>query len=88
LDSISLTHASLAEQELAAVAEVFASGWPAGQGPQGKKLEVELAERYGVGDAVAVSNCGVALHLALLVLGVRPTCAPTPAPWTRRRSRT
>lgn len=72
LDPIAVTHASLGEQELAAVAEVFASGWPAGQGPQGKALEVELAERYGVGDAVAVSNCGVALHLAMLALGVQP----------------
>jgi dTDP-4-amino-4,6-dideoxygalactose transaminase len=72
MDMIPLTHASLGEQELAAVAEVFASGWPAGQGPRGKALEAELAARYGVGDAVAVSNCGAALHLALLALGVRP----------------
>ncbi|UED85141.1 DegT/DnrJ/EryC1/StrS family aminotransferase [Streptomyces profundus] len=69
---IPLVHASLGDEELAAVAEVFASGWPAGQGPQGKALEAELAERYGVGGAVATSNCGVALHLALLALGVAP----------------
>lgn len=72
MDTISLVHASLGEQELAAVAEVFASGWPAGQGPRGKALEAELADRYGVGGAVAVSNCGAALHLALLGLGVEP----------------
>lgn len=72
MDSIPLVHASLGEQELAAVAEVFASGWPAGQGPRGKALEAQLAERYGAGGAVAVSNCGAALHLALLALGVRP----------------
>jgi dTDP-4-amino-4,6-dideoxygalactose transaminase len=72
MDSIPLVHASLGERELAAVAEVFSSGWPAGQGPHGKALESLLAERYGVGDAVAVSNCGAALHLALLALGVRP----------------
>ncbi|WP_406004756.1 DegT/DnrJ/EryC1/StrS family aminotransferase [Streptomyces sp. NBC_00637] len=72
MEPISLVHASLGERELAAVAEVFASGWPAGQGPQGKALETELAERYGVGDAVAVSNCGAALHLAMLALGVGP----------------
>lgn len=70
MDTIPLVHASLGERELAAVAEVFSSGWPAGQGPRGKALETELAERYGVGDAVAVSNCGAALHLALLALGV------------------
>ncbi|MBC7273622.1 MAG: DegT/DnrJ/EryC1/StrS family aminotransferase [Streptomyces sp.] len=71
-DTIDLVHASLGEQELAAVAEVFASGWPAGQGPRGKALEAQLKERYGAGDAVAVSNCGAALHLAMLALGVKP----------------
>lgn len=70
MEPISLVHASLGEKELAAVAEVFASGWPAGQGPRGKALEAQLAEMYGVGDAVAVSNCGAALHLAMLALGV------------------
>jgi dTDP-4-amino-4,6-dideoxygalactose transaminase len=72
MDPIPLVHASLGDQELAAVAEVFASGWPAGQGPKGKALEVELAGRYGVGGAVALSNCGAALHLAMLALGVQP----------------
>jgi dTDP-4-amino-4,6-dideoxygalactose transaminase len=72
MDTIPLTHASLGKQELAAVAKVFSSGWPAGQGPRGKALEIELATRYGVGDAVAVSNCGAALHLAMLGLGVKP----------------
>jgi dTDP-4-amino-4,6-dideoxygalactose transaminase len=72
MDAIPLVHASLGEQELAAVAEVFSSGWPAGQGPRGKALEIELAKRYGTGGAVALSNCGAALHLALLALGVQP----------------
>ncbi|WP_255954009.1 DegT/DnrJ/EryC1/StrS family aminotransferase [Streptomyces odontomachi] len=72
MEPIPLVHASLGERELAAVAEVFASGWPAGQGPEGKALEAQLAGRYGVGDAVAVSNCGAALHLAMLALGVEP----------------
>ncbi|MFW6724447.1 DegT/DnrJ/EryC1/StrS family aminotransferase [Streptomyces sp. MAR4 CNY-716] len=72
MDKIPLTHASLGERELAAVAEVFASGWPAGQGPSGKALEAGLKQRYGAGGAVAVSNCGAALHLALLALGVKP----------------
>lgn len=72
MDTIPLVHASLGKQELEAVAEVFCSGWPAGQGPSGQALERELAERYGVGGAVAVSNCGAALHLALLALGVKP----------------
>jgi dTDP-4-amino-4,6-dideoxygalactose transaminase len=72
MNEIPLVRASLGEQELAAVAEVFASGWPAGQGPKGKSLETELASRFGIDGAVAVSNCGVALHLALLGLRVEP----------------
>ncbi|MFE6721794.1 DegT/DnrJ/EryC1/StrS family aminotransferase [Streptomyces albidoflavus] len=71
-EPIPLVHASLGDQELAAVAEVFASGWPAGQGPRGKALEAQLAKKYQVADAVAVSNCGAALHLALMALGVKP----------------
>jgi dTDP-4-amino-4,6-dideoxygalactose transaminase len=72
MDAIPLVHASLGEKELAAVAEVFSSGWPAGQGPKGKALELALAERYGVEGAVTLSNCGAALHLAMLGLGVEP----------------
>ncbi len=72
MDAIPLVHASLGEQELAAVAEVFASGWPAGQGPRSTALEAQLVSRYGVGGAVALANCGCALHLALLAYGVKP----------------
>lgn len=72
LDNVPLVRASLGDKELAAVAEVFSSGWPAGQGPRGPALEMELAKRYGVDGAVALSNCGAALHLAMLALGVEP----------------
>jgi len=72
METIPQVRASLGEPELAAVAEVFSSGWPAGQGPKGKALEIELARRHGVGGAVALSNCGAALHLAMLALGVQP----------------
>lgn len=69
---IDLVRASLGERELQAVAEVFRSGWPAGQGPQGKALETRLKSLYNVADAVAVSNCGAALDLAMATLGVSP----------------
>ncbi|MFW6693968.1 DegT/DnrJ/EryC1/StrS family aminotransferase [Streptomyces sp. MAR4 CNX-425] len=72
MDSIPLVHASLGKQELAAVEEVFASDWTAGQGPRGKALEAELAQRYSVADAVTLSSCAAALHLALLALKVEP----------------
>ncbi|MGH3165239.1 MAG: DegT/DnrJ/EryC1/StrS family aminotransferase [Trebonia sp.] len=69
---IPLTHASLGEQELAAVAAVFSTEWTAGQGPRVKALETELAARYEVGGAVTLSSCGAALHLSMLALGVEP----------------
>jgi dTDP-4-amino-4,6-dideoxygalactose transaminase len=72
MDTIPLVHASLGKQELAAVEEVFSADWTAGQGPRGKALELELAKRYEVGDAVALSSCAAALHLSLLALGVQP----------------
>lgn len=72
MDTIPLVHASLGKQELAAVEEVFSSDWTAGQGPRGKALERELASRYKVADAVALSSCGAALHLSMLALGVQP----------------
>lgn len=72
MDTIPLVHASLGNRELAAVEEVFSSDWTAGQGPQGKALELELIKRYEVADAVALSSCGAALHLSMLTLGVKP----------------
>lgn len=51
---------------------MFSSGRPVGQGPKGTALEAQLKQRYGAGGAVAVSNCGAALHLAMLALGVKP----------------
>lgn len=69
-EPIPLVFASLGEQELTAVADVFRSGWPAGQGPCGRALEARLIGEFGVADAVAVSSCGAALHLAMLALDV------------------
>ncbi|WP_225801884.1 DegT/DnrJ/EryC1/StrS aminotransferase family protein [Streptomyces sp. NK15101] len=73
-ESIPLVCASLGERELAAAAEVFSSGRPAGRGPQARALEAELARRLRIrtGEAVAVNDGGDALRLALLGLGVGP----------------
>ena len=57
--------------EGAAVAEVIASGWVS-QGPRVREFEAAFAERVGAAEAVAVSNCTTALHLALHVAGRRP----------------
>ena len=57
--------------EGAAVAEVIASGWVS-QGPRVRAFEAAFARRVGAAEAVAVSNCTVALQLALYVAGVGP----------------
>ena len=59
----------LCGDEGAAVAEAIASGWVS-QGPRVCEFEAAFARRVGAADAVAVSNCTVALHLALHVSGV------------------
>lgn len=59
----------LGEEEIAAVAEVIASGWVA-QGPRVARFETAFAEAMGAEHAVATSNCTTALHLALVVAGV------------------
>ncbi|WP_448074041.1 DegT/DnrJ/EryC1/StrS family aminotransferase [Georgenia yuyongxinii] len=61
----------LGEEETAAVGEVIASGWVA-QGPRVAEFERQFAGTQGVAHAVATSSCTTALHLALIVAGVRP----------------
>jgi perosamine synthetase len=57
------------EEELEAVQRPLLSGWVT-QGPEVAAFEREFAEFVGAKHAVAVSNCTVALHMALKVLGV------------------
>ncbi len=71
-ESIALGQPTVGDEELAAVAEVFRSGWLSGAGPTCKKFEERFAEVAGVEHVLATNNCGAALHLALTVLGVGP----------------
>ena len=57
------------DEEVAAVAEVLASGWVA-QGPRVAEFETRFAQVQGAEHAVATSSCTTALHLALAVVGV------------------
>jgi perosamine synthetase len=68
---IRLAWPDLGEAELAAVAEVFASGRLT-MGPKVEEFEAGLAEACEVEHAVAVSSGTAALHLAVLALGIGP----------------
>lgn len=70
--SIPLSRPSTDGAELAAVAEVLASGWLAGQGPKGRELEAAFKTVTGTSNAIAVNNCTAGLHLAMGALGVGP----------------
>ncbi len=69
---VALGRPSVGERELDAVRAVFESGWLSGAGPTCLAFEAELAASAGVAQALATSNCGSALHLALQVLGAGP----------------
>ena len=72
MSEIALGRPTVGEAELAAVAEVFASGWLSGAGPACRRFEERFAAATGTAHALATSNCGAALFLGLRVLGVAP----------------
>ena len=53
------------------IAEAFESNYIAPLGPQVDAFEQEFAKKIGISNAVALSSCTAALHLALHVAGVR-----------------
>ncbi|GIG60307.1 pyridoxal phosphate-dependent aminotransferase [Longispora fulva] len=69
---VALGQPTVGEAELKAIAEVFASGWLAGAGPTCQRFEERFAAVAGTAHALATNNCGSALHLAMLTLGVEP----------------
>jgi perosamine synthetase len=62
----------LDEKDVAAVAAAVRSGWVSSAGPAIPEFEKKFARFVGVKHAVAVSNGTVALHLALVAMGVGP----------------
>lgn len=66
---IPITKPYLGPEESAAAAAVVQSGWVT-QGPKVAEFERAVAGYCGTADAVAVSSCTAALHLALLALEV------------------
>ncbi|MEV8510925.1 DegT/DnrJ/EryC1/StrS family aminotransferase [Dactylosporangium sp. NPDC051484] len=69
---IALGQPTVGDAELEAIAEVLRSGWLAGAGPTCARFEQRFAAVAGASHALATSNCGAALHLAMLTLGVKP----------------
>ena len=69
-ESIPITIPDLGESEAQAASQAILSGWVT-QGPRVAKFEEEFATAVGAHHAVAVSNCTVALHLALKAVGVK-----------------
>lgn len=67
-----LSSPHLGEDETGFVEEAFRTNWIAPLGPHVDGFERELAIHVGTGHAAAVSSGTAAIHLALLLLGVRP----------------
>lgn len=62
----------LGEEESIFVDEAFKTNWIAPLGPHVDAFEKELAAEVGAGHAAAVSSGTAAIHLGLLLLGVKP----------------
>lgn len=67
-----LSSPHLGEEETAFVEEAFRTNWIAPLGPHVDAFEREVAAEVGVGHAAALSSGTAAIHLGLLLLGVRP----------------
>jgi dTDP-4-amino-4,6-dideoxygalactose transaminase len=61
----------IGEEEIAEVVDTLRSDWIT-TGPKVKRFEREFAEFVNGPEALAVSSCTAALHLALLALGIGP----------------
>ena len=69
---IYLSPPDLAGTELGLLADAVGSGWIAPLGPHVDGFEADAAARLGVPHAVALSSGTAALHLAMLVLDIKP----------------
>jgi dTDP-4-amino-4,6-dideoxygalactose transaminase len=71
MSRVYLSPPDVGDEERRAVVEAIDSGWIAPLGPHVDAFERDLAARIGVPHAVALSSGTAALHLAMLLVGVR-----------------
>jgi dTDP-4-amino-4,6-dideoxygalactose transaminase len=67
-----LSSPHMGEGEMSYVQEAFNTNWIAPLGPHVDGFERDLAQYTGVGHAAALSSGTAAIHLALVILGVKP----------------
>src|SRR5256885_3066951 len=71
----------LGDEEKNEILQTLDSDWIT-TGPRTKAFEAEFADYIGIREAVAVSSCTAALHLALAAIGVSPRDAVITSPLT------
>lgn len=69
------------EEEIAAVSEAIRAGWIT-TGPRTKEFERALAQYVGAREALALSSCTSALHIALVAAGIGPGDEVITTPFT------
>lgn len=72
LSFIPVADAMLGVTEFRNLLDAFLSGWISSQGEYIRRFETQFSTYCGAGHGVAVSNGTVAIHLALLALGIGP----------------
>jgi dTDP-4-amino-4,6-dideoxygalactose transaminase len=68
---VPLADVVVSEGDLAAVADVYRSGWLS-QGPRASEFEEAIAAYTGARHAIAVASCTAALHLIAVTAGLGP----------------
>src|SRR6185503_5526973 len=69
---LQIARPDMSHREFRAIFDAFLSSWISSKGPHVSKFEGEFGAFVGARHAIAVSNGTVALHLALVALGIGP----------------
>jgi perosamine synthetase len=72
LQSVQVAMPTLTRHEFRSMLDAFISSWISSRGPYVQKFEKDFSGFVGVRHGIAVSNGTVALHLALVALGIGP----------------